>query len=100
MNLFSNLTLVDATNAGAISSALTSMYFSIAIIMIAMGFSSIMEGIVVSTALKGMSRNPEASKNLRTSMILGCALCETVAIYGLVIAIMLMFVSNPGQLIK
>ena len=66
--------------------------------MLGMSMSSIAEGLVCSSALKGMSRNPEASGKLRSSMILGVSLCETVAIYGLVIAILLLFVKNPGQI--
>ena len=59
--------------------------------------SSIAEGFVCAAALKGMSRNPEATSKLRSSMILGVSLCETVAIYGLVLAILLIFVKNPGS---
>ncbi|MBS7383647.1 MAG: hypothetical protein KIG79_00190, partial [Bacilli bacterium] len=41
--------------------------------------------------------NPEATSKLRSSMILGVSLSETVAIYGLVLAILLIFVKNPGS---
>lgn len=97
MNLLSSVTmLVDEVATGANQySAASSLYFAIAIIMLGMAVSSVMEGIVVATTIKGMSRNPEASSGLRTSMILGCALCETVAIYGLVLAILLLFVGSP-----
>lgn len=101
MNLFSSVKMLvdaagDAASGGAnMYSAASTMYIAIAIIMIGMAVSSVMEGIVVATTIKGMSRNPEASSGLRTSMILGCALCETVAIYGLVLAILLLFVGNP-----
>ena len=70
----------------------------IGIIMIAMSMSSLAEGLVCSSALKGMARNPEATGNLRSSMILGVSLCETVAIYGLVLAILLIFVVGPSSL--
>lgn len=100
MNLFNSVNfLVDEANSGIFSS-MSTMYIAIAIIMIAMAVSTFAEGWVVTTAIKGMSRNPEASSTLRTSMIIGASLCETVAIYGLVLAILLMFVSNPGQLAK
>ena len=50
------------------------------------------EGKICSKAIEGMARNPEMYSQLRTSMILGCALDETTGIYGLLIAILCLFV--------
>ena len=41
------------------------------------------EGNAVGKALEGMARQPEAAGNLRTNMILGCAITETTGIYFL-----------------
>lgn len=49
------------------------------------------EGNAVAHALDGMARQPEATSNLRTNMILGCAITETTGIYSLVIALLLFF---------
>ena len=49
------------------------------------------EGNAVSHALDGMARQPEAASNLRTNMILGCAITETTGIYALVIALLILF---------
>lgn len=49
------------------------------------------EGNAVGKALEGMARNPETAGNLRTNMILGCAITETTGIYSLIIALLLMF---------
>lgn len=49
-------------------------------------------GIVVSGAVQGMARNPDASGNLMTNMILGIAFAEAVAIYCLVVALLILFV--------
>ena len=49
------------------------------------------EGNAVGKALEGMARQPEASGNLRTNMILGCAITETTGIYALVVSLLLMF---------
>ena len=49
------------------------------------------EGNAVGKALEGMARQPEVSGNLRTNMILGCAITETTGIYSLVVALLLMF---------
>lgn len=50
------------------------------------------EGNAVGKALEGMARQPEATGNLRTNMILGCAITETTGIYSLVLALLIMFV--------
>ena len=50
------------------------------------------EAKIVSKAIEGMARNPEMAGQLRTSMILGCALDETTGIYALLVAILCLFV--------
>ncbi len=50
------------------------------------------EGNAVGKALEGMARQPEASGDLRTNMILGCAITESTGIYSLVISLLLLFV--------
>jgi F-type H+-transporting ATPase subunit c len=49
------------------------------------------EGNAVSHALEGMARQPEAASDLRTNMILGCAITETTGIYALLISFLLLF---------
>ena len=49
------------------------------------------EGNAVAHALDGMARQPEASGNLRNTMILGCAIAETTGIYSLLIAFLILF---------
>ena len=50
------------------------------------------EGNAVGKALEGMARQPEMANDLRTNMILGCAITESTGIYSLVIALLLLFV--------
>ena len=50
------------------------------------------EGNAVGKALEGMARQPEATGNLRTNMLLGCAVTESTGIYSLVVALLLLFV--------
>jgi F-type H+-transporting ATPase subunit c len=47
------------------------------------------QGRAAAAALEGIARNPNASGKLFTPMILGLALIESLVIYALVIAIML-----------
>ena len=98
MNLLNSILALAETSGGTIYDAAGKLYIGVGIILVGMGFSSIAEGLVCASALKGMARNPEATGNLRPSMILGVSLCETVAIYGLVLAILLIFVVGPSSL--
>ena len=50
------------------------------------------EGFVAGKAVEANGKNPEAEGKIRSTMILGIALSETCAIYGLLVAILLIFV--------
>jgi len=50
-------------------------------------------GSIGSSALKGISRNPEASSKIQTSMVLAIAFAEALGIYALVVSLILKFVS-------
>lgn len=49
-------------------------------------------GILVANAVQGIARNPDASGDIQTNMILGIAFTEAVAIYCLVVALIILFV--------
>lgn len=49
-------------------------------------------GRAVGGAVEGISRNPGASNKILTVMIIGLALIESLAIYALVIALILLLV--------
>lgn len=67
---------------------------AVAIAILAVMPSAIFEGVICAHAVDGISRNPEAYGKIRTTMILGCALTETTAIYALLIAILILFVAK------
>lgn len=46
-------------------------------------------GMATSKAVEGIARQPEASGKITSALILGCALAEATAIYGLVIGLMI-----------
>ncbi|WP_206458843.1 ATP synthase F0 subunit C [Anaerovorax sp. IOR16] len=46
-------------------------------------------GIATSKAVDAIARQPEAEGKIRNTLILGCALAEATAIYGFVVAIMI-----------
>ncbi|MER3396619.1 MAG: ATP synthase F0 subunit C [Acidimicrobiia bacterium] len=43
-------------------------------------------GIVVSSAITAMARQPEAAGNVRTTMFLGIAFTEALALFGLLLS--------------
>jgi F-type H+-transporting ATPase subunit c len=51
------------------------------------------EGVAASKACEAVGRNPDAENKIRTMMIIGCAISETSGIYGLIVAILLVFVA-------
>lgn len=52
------------------------------------------EGYAVGKACEAIGRQPEAQGNVMRTMFIGCAIAESTGIYGLVVALLLMF-ANP-----
>ncbi|MCD6284038.1 ATP synthase F0 subunit C [bacterium] len=50
-------------------------------------------GIIGAAALIAMARNPENSSKIQITMIIAIAFAEAIAIYALVVALILKFVS-------
>lgn len=48
-------------------------------------------GFSINGAMNGISRNPEASGKIQVNMLIGLALIESLAIYALVIALILIY---------
>ncbi|HWR97593.1 MAG TPA: ATP synthase F0 subunit C [Candidatus Methanoperedens sp.] len=49
------------------------------------------QGKAVASALEGIARNPGAAGKIVTPMIIGLAMIESLVIYGLVVALILVF---------
>ncbi len=50
-------------------------------------------GLMGYAAMNGISRNPESSADMQTSLILAIAFTEAIAIYSLVVALLILFVA-------
>ena len=50
-------------------------------------------GIATGKACEAIGRQPEASGKIMSALILGAALAEATAIYGFVVALILLFVA-------
>jgi F-type H+-transporting ATPase subunit c len=57
-------------------------------------FPAITEGRAIVAALEAIARQPEAGPNLTRTLFVGLAMIETMAIYCLVLALLLLF-ANP-----
>ena len=57
------------------------------------------QGFAAGKGAEAVGRQPEARSSITSTMLLGCAVAESTGIYGLVVALLLMF-ANPfiGQL--
>jgi F-type H+-transporting ATPase subunit c len=61
---------------------------------LAAGLCGLGQARAIAAALDGIARQPGAAARIQTAMIIGLALIESLAIYTLVIAIILLF-ANP-----
>lgn len=63
---------------------------------IAIGFAGLGAGVGMGSAirggLEGISRNPGVAGKIFTYLLVGVALIESIAIYGLVVSLILLFV--------
>jgi F-type H+-transporting ATPase subunit c len=70
---------------------------------LAIGLGAIGSGIGMGTAIggacEGTSRNPEAGGSILKTMIIGLAMIESLTIYALVVALILMY-GNPYIVMK
>ncbi|MDO4563663.1 MAG: ATP synthase F0 subunit C [Clostridia bacterium] len=52
------------------------------------------QGFAAGKGAEAVGRQPEAKSDITTTMLLGCAVAESTGIYGLVVALILLF-GNP-----
>ncbi len=55
---------------------------------------ALMEGKAVQKALDGITRQPDAANDIRTTLLISMALLESTAIYVLLVILVLLF-ANP-----
>ncbi len=54
-------------------------------------FSTIGQGYAAAKAVEAVGKNPEANNEIRTMLMLGAGIAETAAIYGMLVAFLLIF---------
>ncbi len=63
-------------------------------IVLGTAIPAIVEGRAVLKALDGITRQPEAANDIRTTLLISMALLESTAIYVLLVILILLF-ANP-----
>ena len=58
------------------------------------------QGIAVSRAVEGVSRNPGASGKILTTMMIGLAMIESLAIYALVVSLIILYANPYAEIAK
>ena len=66
-------------------------YLAVGILGIAFGGAAIGVGLVVGRAVEGIARNPSAEASVSKYMFIGAGLAEAMGLFGLVLALLLMF---------
>ncbi len=89
---FAEEAAVVAESSGVLDfHAKAAMAAAVAVTLAAAG-CGIGQGIATGKAVEGIARNPGASGQITTPLIIGLAMIESLTIYGLVIAILILFV--------
>jgi len=58
------------------------------------------QGMAVKGAVEGIARNPDASGKVTVTMLIGLAMIESLSIYALVIALILIYANPVAKLIQ
>jgi len=83
--------LALAAEGEALNRGITYLGASLAIGLAAFG-AGIGMGYLLKGTQEGMARNPTVGGRLQTTMLIGLAFLETLALYGLLVAIIILFV--------
>jgi F-type H+-transporting ATPase subunit c len=75
-------------------------FFTLCVIVAGFGMTvaviptSLSQSMAIKSALEGVARNPGASGKVLTTMLIGLAMIESLAIYVFVVAMIILF-ANP-----
>ncbi|MBN1595743.1 ATP synthase F0 subunit C [candidate division FCPU426 bacterium] len=90
----------QAAQAASTGGAEATWFFMVCVASAALGLGmaalggALGQGNAISKAVEGIARQPEASGTIQTAMIIGISFIESLTIYALVVALILLF-ANP-----
>jgi F-type H+-transporting ATPase subunit c len=94
--LWASLALAAEPGAAGGSAGLGG-FFSYAVLAAGFGIgiaafgTGIGQGLAVKSAVEGIARNPEASGKITVTMLIGLAMIESLCIYALVVALIILY---------
>ncbi|RJR42475.1 MAG: ATP synthase F0 subunit C [Deltaproteobacteria bacterium] len=94
--LFASLAMA-AEPAGGGAAASLGTFFSYSVLAAGFGMgiaafgTGIAQGLGLKSAVEGIARNPEASGKITVTMLIGLAMIESLAIYALVVALIILY---------
>ncbi len=86
-----------AEPAGAGAAASLGSFFSYAVMAAGFGIgiaafgTGIGQGLAINKSVEGIARNPEASGKITVTMLIGLAMIESLCIYALVVALIILY---------
>jgi F-type H+-transporting ATPase subunit c len=86
-----------AAGAGAGAAASLGGFFSYAVMAAGFGIgiaafgTGIGQGLAINKSVEGIARNPEASGKITVTMLIGLAMIESLCIYALVVALIILY---------
>jgi F-type H+-transporting ATPase subunit c len=86
-----------AEAAGAGATASLGAFFSYAVLAAGFGIgiaafgTGIGQGLAINKSVEGIARNPEASGKITVTMLIGLAMIESLCIYALVVALIILY---------
>jgi len=89
--------LAMAAEAGGASAPGLGSFFSYAVLAAGFGIgiaafgTGIGQGLAVRSSVEGIARNPEASGKITVTMLIGLAMIESLCIYALVVALIILY---------
>jgi F-type H+-transporting ATPase subunit c len=95
--LWASLALAAEPAGAAASSAGLGTFFSYAVMAAGFGIgiaafgTGIGQGLAVKSSVEGIARNPEASGKITVTMLIGLAMIESLCIYALVVALIILY---------
>ncbi len=98
--IWASLALAAEPAAAGGASAGLGTFFGYAVMAAGFGIgiaafgTGIGQGMAVKSSVEGIARNPEASGKITVTMLIGLAMIESLAIYALVIALVVLY-ANP-----
>jgi F-type H+-transporting ATPase subunit c len=95
--LWASLAMAAEPAAAGASAAGLGTFFSYAVMAAGFGIgiaafgTGIGQGIAIQKSVEGIARNPEASGKITVTMLIGLAMIESLCIYALVVALIILY---------